>query len=126
MLKVNSSMQGVPLAGAGTRRIVFQYRPTGLRRAATVSLTAIASALIVLCAAGLKAPRHLQVRTDPGQDVGTLRRIPELAVTIMVAAGIEALMSNKGCLEGGENRTEHKPDVNSRRGRPGFCDGLIS
>jgi hypothetical protein len=62
VLKVNSSMQGVPLTGAGTRRIAFQYRPTGLRRAATVSLTALTSALIVLFAAGLNAARR---RTGP-------------------------------------------------------------
>ena len=54
VLKVNSSMQGVPIPGAGTRRIVFEYRPTGLRRAAAVSLTAIAGALIVLLATCLQ------------------------------------------------------------------------
>jgi hypothetical protein len=65
VLKVNSSMQGVPLTGAGTRRIAFQYRPTGLGRAMAVSLTAVLIALIVLCAAGLKAFRvgHRPVET---------------------------------------------------------------
>src|SRR5262249_37184801 len=61
VLKVNSGMQGVALEGAGTRRIAFQYRPTGLTLSAAVSLFALASALAVLISAGGKAVKTARV-----------------------------------------------------------------
>ena len=73
VLKVNSGMQGVPLEGAGTRRIAFQYRPTGLARSAAVSLTALASALVVLLAAGSNAVKS---RSHPHSARDGAIRIP--------------------------------------------------
>jgi hypothetical protein len=57
VLKVNYGFQAVPLLGSGTRRIVFHYRPTGLWRAATVSLVAIVAALVVVVVAALRGVR---------------------------------------------------------------------
>jgi hypothetical protein len=53
VLKVDGGLQGVPLTGSGTSRVVTTYRPTGLRAAAIVSLASTAGALGVLIAAGL-------------------------------------------------------------------------
>jgi hypothetical protein len=55
VLKVNSGIQGVALEGGGTRRIVFQYCPTGLKVSAAVSLAALASAILVLILAAVNA-----------------------------------------------------------------------
>ncbi len=57
VFKVQGGLHGIPLAGAGTSRVVVQYRPTGLGRAATISLTALGISLLVIVAAGLKATR---------------------------------------------------------------------
>ena len=40
VLQVNGGLQAIPLPGAGTQRVELQYRPTGLARAATVTLVA--------------------------------------------------------------------------------------
>lgn len=53
--KVNGGLQGVVLAGAGPSRVETVYRPTGLRRAATVSLIALGAAAVVLAAAVVRA-----------------------------------------------------------------------
>jgi hypothetical protein len=63
VLKVNFGLQGVPLLGSGTRRITFQYSPTGLPQATAISLTALASALIVVVVTGsrfirINSPAH--------------------------------------------------------------------
>ena len=55
VLKVNCGMQAVPLVGSGTRRVDFDYKPTGLKRAVTVSLTALAAALFAVLWAAIKA-----------------------------------------------------------------------
>jgi len=59
VLRVNCGMQAVPLSGSGTRRVVFEYRPTGLARAAAVSLFAIGAAIFVLIAAALGTVKGL-------------------------------------------------------------------
>jgi hypothetical protein len=51
VLKVDGGLHGVPLIGAGMSRVELRYRPTGLTRAATVTLIALAAA-IVLATAG--------------------------------------------------------------------------
>ncbi len=61
VLKVNCGLQGVPLLGAGTQRITLQYGPTGLVRAVIISVAAVAIALIVLLATGIKAIRSTLV-----------------------------------------------------------------
>jgi hypothetical protein len=55
VLKVNCGLQAVPVLGSGTHRITFHYHPAGLPRAVAVSLAALATALIVLLAAGLRS-----------------------------------------------------------------------
>ena len=55
VLKVDGGLQGVPLAGVGTSRVALRYRPTGLRSAARVTLAALAAAVLVLGATGLRA-----------------------------------------------------------------------
>ena len=52
--RVNCGMQGVPVLGAGTHLITFDYRPTGLRSAVAVSLAASAGAMLLLLAAGVR------------------------------------------------------------------------
>ncbi len=61
VLRVNGGLQGVPLQGAGTSRVVLRYRPTGLAQAATVTLTALAAAALVLAAARWRALRNSRV-----------------------------------------------------------------
>jgi hypothetical protein len=53
VLPVDGGLQGIPLDGAGTRRVEVRYRPTGLMPAATVTLAALAVALLVLLGAGV-------------------------------------------------------------------------
>jgi hypothetical protein len=48
VLKVDGGLHGVPLAGTGTHRVEVAYRPTGLARAATISLAALGIAVVVL------------------------------------------------------------------------------
>jgi hypothetical protein len=57
VLKVDGGIQGVPIAGSGTTRVETHYRPTGLARAAMVTLGALAAAMLVLGAAGWRALR---------------------------------------------------------------------
>ncbi len=57
VLKVNGGLHGVPLGGAGTSRVEVRYRPTGLTRAAMVTLVALALAVVVVTAGGWKASR---------------------------------------------------------------------
>jgi hypothetical protein len=57
VFKVNGGLQGVPLAGSGTSRVAVRYRPTGLTLAATVTLAALAAAVLVLGVAAWKAFR---------------------------------------------------------------------
>jgi hypothetical protein len=57
VLKVDGGLHGIPLAGSGTHRVEVRYRPTGLRRAATISLAALGAAVVVLVAAGWRAVR---------------------------------------------------------------------
>jgi hypothetical protein len=51
VLKVDGGLQGAVLVGSGTSHVVVHYRPTGLARAVTVSIAALAVAAFVL---GLK------------------------------------------------------------------------
>ncbi|MFO0889612.1 MAG: hypothetical protein U0790_10795 [Isosphaeraceae bacterium] len=46
VLKANGGLQCVPLLGSGPSRITFEYHPTGLRRAATISLASTGLALL--------------------------------------------------------------------------------
>ncbi len=55
VIKVNGGLQGIPLLGSGTSRVVMRYRPNGLPQAARVSLAALALAALVLGTAGWKA-----------------------------------------------------------------------
>jgi hypothetical protein len=55
VLKVNGGLQGVALTGSGTSQVVMHYRPTGLLQASAVSLTALATAVLVLGTAGWNA-----------------------------------------------------------------------
>jgi uncharacterized membrane protein YfhO len=59
VLRVNGGLQGVRLNGAGTHRVVVQYRPTGLRRAAVVSVAATLAALVFPLLAAIR-PRPVQ------------------------------------------------------------------
>jgi hypothetical protein len=59
VLKVDGGLQGVPLAGAGTRRVETGYRPTGLARAVTITTAALAAVVLVLTAQGWSALRKL-------------------------------------------------------------------
>jgi hypothetical protein len=68
VLKLNGGLQGVALADAGTSRVEVRYRPTGLTRAATVTLAAFAAALLVLGAAGVHVVRGEFVRRGDGSD----------------------------------------------------------
>jgi hypothetical protein len=47
-LKVNGGLQCVPLTGSGPSRVTLDYRPTGLRRAAAVSLLSLGAALLAV------------------------------------------------------------------------------
>ena len=58
VLKVNGGLQGVRLAGSGTSRVALRYRPTGLTRAAIVTLTALTAAVLILGATGWKTLRN--------------------------------------------------------------------
>jgi hypothetical protein len=62
ILKVDGGLHGVPLAGSGTHRVEVTYRPTGLGRAATISLAALGAAVVVLLArvgmALARTPHH--------------------------------------------------------------------
>jgi hypothetical protein len=62
VLKVDGGLQGVQLAGSGTSHVVVRYQPTGLARAVTVTLAAVAAAVLILSLAGWKA---LRGRTPP-------------------------------------------------------------
>jgi hypothetical protein len=57
VLKVDGGLHGVPLTGSGISRVEVRNRPTGLARAATVSLAASGAALLVLATAGWRASR---------------------------------------------------------------------
>jgi hypothetical protein len=70
VLKVNGGLQGVPLTGAGTSHVEASYHPTGLARAAAISLAAIAAALGTLGTAGLMTLRQ---RRDEKQRAGTTK-----------------------------------------------------
>jgi hypothetical protein len=61
VLRVDGGLQSVLLPGAGSRHVELRYRPTGLARAATVTLTALAAAVLVLAAAGWRALRNSRV-----------------------------------------------------------------
>ena len=50
VLKVNGGLQAAALTGTGTSRVTFQYRPTGLRPALSLSAGSAAAALICLFA----------------------------------------------------------------------------
>ncbi len=54
VLKVDGGLHGVPLDGSGTRRVEFAYRPTGLARAARISIAALVLAMLVLGAAAVR------------------------------------------------------------------------
>jgi hypothetical protein len=58
VLKVDGGLHGIPLEGSGTRRVEVVYRPTGLRRAASISIAALGIAALVLLATGLAARRR--------------------------------------------------------------------
>ncbi|MGP0068917.1 MAG: hypothetical protein ACLQGP_35620 [Isosphaeraceae bacterium] len=57
VFKVDGGLHGIPLVGAGTSRVELRYRPTGLDRAATVSLSALAAALLVAAVGWWSAAR---------------------------------------------------------------------
>jgi hypothetical protein len=54
VLKVDGGLLGVPLEGSGTRRVEVTYHPSGLRRAATISIAALGMAVLVVGVAGLR------------------------------------------------------------------------
>jgi hypothetical protein len=58
VIKVNGGLQGVPLTGSGGSRVTLSYRPTGLTKAAAVSLAALAAVFSVCGFATVKAMRH--------------------------------------------------------------------
>jgi hypothetical protein len=58
VLKVDGGLHGVPLPGSGTHRVAVVYRPTGLARAATISIAALGIAVLFLGAAGVAALRR--------------------------------------------------------------------
>ena len=62
VLKLNGGLQGIVLTGSGTSQVAMHYRPTGLFRAAVVSLTTLAAATFVLSMAGWNA---FQKRSSP-------------------------------------------------------------
>ena len=55
VLKVDGGLQGVRLVGSGTSHVVLHYEPTGLRQATKIALIALATAVLVLAAPGLRA-----------------------------------------------------------------------
>ena len=57
VLKVDGGLHGIPLAGSGPHRVEVVYRPTGLRRAASISAAALGIAVMVLGTAGGRALR---------------------------------------------------------------------
>jgi hypothetical protein len=59
VFKADGGLQCVVLPGAGTNRVTFAYRPTGLARALALSMTATAAALIVVLAASIGFPRRI-------------------------------------------------------------------
>jgi hypothetical protein len=58
VLKVNAGLQGVPITGAGTSRVEVSYHPTGLARAATVSLGALMAAVVVVVGGSTRSRRR--------------------------------------------------------------------
>jgi hypothetical protein len=64
VLKVDGGLHGVPLAGSGTSRVEVTYRPTGLGRAATISIAALGAAGLVLAATGVNARRRRTVESS--------------------------------------------------------------
>ena len=57
VLKVNGGLQGAELVGSGTSHVLVRYRPTGIGQSIAITLTALAAAVFVVVATGLKAIR---------------------------------------------------------------------
>ncbi|MEO6808091.1 MAG: hypothetical protein ABI353_03135, partial [Isosphaeraceae bacterium] len=55
--RVNGGLQAVRLEGAGTSRVAFEYRPTGLRLAVKISLVAIPGAVLMLALTAIQGRR---------------------------------------------------------------------
>ncbi len=55
--KANGGLQAIALVGEGPSRVQLFYRPTGLKQALALSLTALAAALLVLAGARIPWPR---------------------------------------------------------------------
>lgn len=55
VVPVNGGLQGIPLAKSATSRIRLRYRPTGLARALTVSVTALGAAVCLLAVAAIRS-----------------------------------------------------------------------
>jgi hypothetical protein len=55
VLKVNGGLQGVQLPGSGTSRVSVHYWPTGLGQSIKITLTALATAVLVLTMAVMRA-----------------------------------------------------------------------
>lgn len=59
VFKVDGGLHAVPLEGSGTHRVAVAYRPTGLARAATISVAALAIALLVVAASAVPLLRTM-------------------------------------------------------------------
>ena len=57
VLKVNGGLQGIPLLGSGTSRVMVRYQPTRLARAIKITLTALAAAVFALVTSTLPSLR---------------------------------------------------------------------
>ena len=55
VVKINGGLQGVPLIGSGTSRVLVNYQPPGFNRAATITMISLSTAICVLTLAGLRA-----------------------------------------------------------------------
>jgi hypothetical protein len=76
VLKVNGGLQGVPLVGSGTSRVVLSYQATGLGGAVKVSIAAIAGAIIVLTVAASMALGNRKLRPTGAGHGSTKSAVP--------------------------------------------------
>jgi hypothetical protein len=55
VLKVDGGLQGVRLLGSGTSRVLVRYEPTRRQQAGAITLCALAAAVLILAAPGMRA-----------------------------------------------------------------------